>query len=101
MAQQNPWSLTYRITIRHPGPEDRSIERAGIGKKRAELGETRPVHRIDRIAVIRVAERDGDKDEPARRQEIETMLRQPTGVDHMLQLVAAQHRLWLVCTKPA
>ena len=83
-------ALRRDTTSRHQGS---CLRGDGTGEELGQLGEVRPVHRIDRIAVIGVAERDRDKDEPARWQKIETMLRQPLGFEHMLQQVAAEDRL--------
>ena len=94
MAQQYPWPLAYRVAVRHPRPKDRPVEQTGIGKKRREFGGTGPVHRIDRVAVVRVTERHRDEDEAAGRQEIETMLRQPIGFEHVFEQVTAKECLW-------
>ena len=90
MAQQNPRPSADIVAIRHAGADDCGIEHARAGKQRTKFAGARPVHRVYRIAVIRIAERHRDENEPATRQDFEAMARQPVRRGHMLQQVAAQ-----------
>ena len=66
MAQQKPWPFPHRVAIRFPRTEDRAVERLRAGEQLGELGQARPKHRIDRIAMVRIAQGYRDKDEVRR-----------------------------------
>ncbi len=40
-------------------------------------GRARPIHRVDRVAMIGIAERHGDEDKPAGHQQLQAMVGQP------------------------
>ena len=101
MAQQQPWSLKYCVAIRDPSRQDRAVEQPSTGKELGEISKTRAVHRINRIPMIGIAKRHSDKNQPALGHEFETMLGQLSGLQYMLEQVAAEQCIWLECTESA
>src|SRR6516165_10345032 len=100
MPQQNPRPLPDRIAIGHPGSEYRGVEHPRALKEFAELGGARPIQRIDRIAVVGVAERHCHEDEPTPRQEVEAVACQLLWLEHVLEQIAAKQRVWPKRTQP-
>jgi hypothetical protein len=58
-----------------PAAFQKEISRRQVGEQLGELGQARPKHRIDWIAMVRIAQGYRDKDESADRQQVEAVLR--------------------------
>src|SRR5271166_1656309 len=94
MPEQYPRPLAHRVAIRHSGAENRAIQQASVAEQLRELYRVRPIHRLDRIAVVGIAEGYRDEEKPARRHQVEAVSGQPVGVDHVLEKVTAQQCTW-------
>ena len=85
-------ATTYVVAIGQPGADDRCIEHPRPGEQLSKLDRAWPVHRVDRVAMKRVAVWDRNKGKTAARQDLQAMARQLIRQRDVFQQIAAQQR---------
>ena len=91
MAQQEPWPLPHRIAIGGLRVDDGAFEQTRPGEQFGELGRARPIHRVDGVSMVGIAEGHGDEKEPSGCYELDAMAGQLIWVGDVFEQVAAEH----------
>src|ERR1700749_2680706 len=57
MTKKQPWAAANIVAVRLAGADDRRSDEVGPVEQSDQFGRARPVHRVDRIAMMWIAER--------------------------------------------